>query len=311
MNYFLVSQNKTYKEESSEGLLWAPKEDKNNRKPHHWLRMQEVRKGDIVFNNVKGTLVDVIIADEDCQSMRKPEAEMFKDWNSDGWGVRCSYHKLDKPLLYKDIIEDVLELQGEKYAPFNKKGAGNQGYLFHVTSELADLILERIIPENADVMQSLLDDDIQIITDLDPVLVDKKATKTSNNTAAEAYRTVKVRNLQRLFRKNLLKIKNCCELCQIDEVSLLTASHIKPWSKTENAEEKIDPKNGLLLCPNHDILFDKGLISFKNDGRIILGAGLSGKLADLFQIDATKRIDMCLEQEVYMAYHREYVFKES
>ena len=48
----------------------------------------------------------------------------------------------------------------------------------------------------------------------------------------------------------------------------LIASHIKPWSKCKS-NQKLDVNNGLLLCPNHDRLFDEGWISFDEIGKII------------------------------------------
>jgi predicted restriction endonuclease len=46
----------------------------------------------------------------------------------------------------------------------------------------------------------------------------------------------------------------------------LIASHVKPWSES-NHQERLDVNNGLLHCPNHDDLFDKGYISFIKMGR--------------------------------------------
>jgi hypothetical protein len=55
--------------------------------------------------------------------------------------------------------------------------------------------------------------------------------------------------------------------------SWLRASHIKPW-RTSDDTEKQDGDNGLLLVPHVDALFDKGLISFADDGSILLSEKL-------------------------------------
>ncbi|MBO7381377.1 MAG: HNH endonuclease, partial [Neisseriaceae bacterium] len=44
---------------------------------------------------------------------------------------------------------------------------------------------------------------------------------------------------------------------------------LKPWRKS-NDKEKLDINNGLLLCPTHDKLIDKGLITFSENGEIII-----------------------------------------
>jgi predicted restriction endonuclease len=83
--------------------------------------------------------------------------------------------------------------------------------------------------------------------------------------------TVSERVHQREFREGLLrKYPHCC-LCSVANKELLFASHIKPWEKS-TSEEKTNLNNGLLLCPNHDKLFDKGFISFDSNGSILISS---------------------------------------
>jgi predicted restriction endonuclease len=49
----------------------------------------------------------------------------------------------------------------------------------------------------------------------------------------------------------------------------LRASHSKPWRDSSN-EERLDGENGLLLTPSIDHLFDRGFISFRSDGRLLV-----------------------------------------
>ena len=81
---------------------------------------------------------------------------------------------------------------------------------------------------------------------------------------------VKIRENQSQFRKRMLERYKCkCCLCGVSMDSLLIASHIKPWSRSDD-NEKLSADNGLLLCPNHDKLFDLGYISFDDDGNILI-----------------------------------------
>ncbi|WP_213065917.1 HNH endonuclease, partial [Acinetobacter stercoris] len=67
------------------------------------------------------------------------------------------------------------------------------------------------------------------------------------------------------FRKDLLKnFNSACLLTGIKHESLLLASHIKPWSDCTN-EERLDARNGLLLSPLVDKLFDRYFITFNPD----------------------------------------------
>jgi len=51
---------------------------------------------------------------------------------------------------------------------------------------------------------------------------------------------------------------------------LLKASHIKPWRTCETARERLDGMNGLLLTPDADHLFDRGFISFGDEGEVLV-----------------------------------------
>ena len=66
---------------------------------------------------------------------------------------------------------------------------------------------------------------------------------------------------QRLFRAALMKCYSgrCC-MCSTSFVEVLEAAHIIPWNEC-SASEKLDVRNGLLLCANHHALFDSAYIT--------------------------------------------------
>ena len=80
---------------------------------------------------------------------------------------------------------------------------------------------------------------------------------------------------QSFFRKALLAAYNgkCC-FTGIAVPELLRASHIKPWSKSNDVNEKTNPQNGLLLNALHDAAFDKGYITITPDYRIVVSQKL-------------------------------------
>lgn len=87
----------------------------------------------------------------------------------------------------------------------------------------------------------------------------------------ETQRLTLVRTEQGNYRKAALALwDNKCAVTGVDEPGWLIASHIKPWRESTN-EERINPLNSLILTPNYDKLFDRGIISFSPDnGKIIL-----------------------------------------
>jgi len=98
-----------------------------------------------------------------------------------------------------------------------------------------------------------------------PYLVSGKPEKT------EAEKLAIIRTAQTTYRKNVLAFWNeQCAVTGVDNTGWLIASHIKPWRESSD-EERLDPHNSLLLTPNFDKLFDRGVISFSSsNGKIIL-----------------------------------------
>jgi hypothetical protein len=125
-------------------------------------------------------------------------------------------------------------------------------------------------------------------------------------------REVLQRQGQEVFRKKLLQYwKNKCSVTKLDYDSLLVASHIKPW-KDSTDQERFDVHNGLLLTPNLDKLFDKGLISFASDGQIIISSRLSETQKKLLGLNNTLRIDdLEIAHSYYLEYHRNNIFMKS
>lgn len=121
--------------------------------------------------------------------------------------------------------------------------------------------------------------------------------------------TVNERVHQREFRQGLLKkYKHCC-LCPVSSIDLLAASHIKPWNKS-TSDEKTNLNNGLLLCPNHDRLFDSGFISFDESGKILISEELSDQDRTFMNVNENSRLKMNDQMKEFMSFHRNYVFRQ-
>lgn len=107
------------------------------------------------------------------------------------------------------------------------------------------------------------------------------------------------------FKKQLKqKYQNACCLCRLNIESLLIASHIKPWAQS-NLTEKVDINNGLLLCHNHDALFDKYLITFDKLGKIIIHPNIEQHQYQLLNLHPLMGISLTDEMDTYMQHHRE------
>lgn len=122
---------------------------------------------------------------------------------------------------------------------------------------------------------------------------------------------IKARKGQGKYRENLLAQCPFCPITLVSDDRLLIASHIKPWVKS-NDDEKIDPKNGFMLTPTYDFLFDRGYISFTNDKKIIISPWLSKMTCSKLNISNDKTYSLLPTEgrENYLDYHRNEVLKK-
>ncbi|MCT2538747.1 HNH endonuclease [Sedimentimonas flavescens] len=95
----------------------------------------------------------------------------------------------------------------------------------------------------------------------------------------EAERLVIQRVGQEVFRERLVDYwQGECPLTGITDGALLRASHIRPWADCTSDEERLDVHNGLLLSALWDAAFDRGLVSFGDDGHPMFSSTL-GEMA--------------------------------
>lgn len=110
------------------------------------------------------------------------------------------------------------------------------------------------------------------------------------------------------FRRNVIQLWGSCSVTGLENISLLRASHIKPWRDSDN-QERLTPFNGLLLIPDYDFLFDRGYITFKDNGKVAISNRLDPSAQKVFDVNE----NICLRKvfpknKDYLDYHRSEVF---
>jgi hypothetical protein len=115
---------------------------------------------------------------------------------------------------------------------------------------------------------------------------------------------------QRFFRGSLLKLwQGKCAVTGTQIPEILKASHIKPW-RASDITEKLDPYNGLLLVPNLDTLMDTGLISFADNGEILISPKLPE--SDRTKLHVHKELHLLSvhpQSQAYLDFHRAQLFR--
>lgn len=158
-------------------------------------------------------MLSIIVAKNGFKESSKPADLAEVDlWENDGWKVDARYVQVDKPIRYKDYMDDILALQGEKYAPFNSLGRGNTGYLFQVTDQLADYLFSLLELKLEDVVAVEKSEDELIEAEIIAVSDEPQETVREQ--------VVKNRIGQGIFKQRLRALEEKCKLCGIDNPNL-------------------------------------------------------------------------------------------
>jgi len=121
---------------------------------------------------------------------------------------------------------------------------------------------------------------------------------------------------QSFFRQAVLSsYRNACCVTGLAIPELLVASHIVPWNASK--EQRLNPRNGLCLSNLHDRAFDRGLISFDEDFRLLVGDALRKEASrrtfaeKIFHAYEGRRItfpERFAPDPEFLRYHRERIF---
>jgi len=271
--------------------------------------MTKVVPGDLVFS-FKDTYIKAIgVVQRTAYEVPKPAfGGAGENWSASGWLVETEFYELPAPFKPKDFMELIGPLLNSRYAPLQANGAGLQGvYLTEISVELGKLLISLSSAPMLDVMKEfepLFDEDSEYEIEME---INQKHLEGD----LEKIQIVKARRGQGLFKANVRLIEDHCRVTGVSEIKHLRASHIKPWSKSDDLE-KLNGHNGLLLSPHVDHLFDQGFISFKQQGELVVSKKLNVSVLDDWEIEIPVNVGAFSNlQEEFLSYHREKVFKAS
>lgn len=306
-SYWWVNQNQTYTEEISGSFLWSPKMKANGHKNQFYAFMEEVRPGDVIFSYCNTLIKAIGIATGPARSAPKPDfGRAGGNWSDDGWHVPVDYTELSNTIRPKDHIEVLRPLLPSKYSPLQASGDGLQSvYLAHVPVPMAELLISLIgseysaVTDRANRLQyeavcDVLEEGIVGRTDIGPTMKEQ---------------LVKSRRGQGLFKINVRRNEKSCRVTGVTDPRNLRASHIKPWKDCSD-KEKLNGCNGLMLAPHVDHLFDRGFISFTDNGELIISPTLDRSILHRWGIPEVLNVGPLQKQAEFLAYHRKFVLKK-
>ena len=317
MRYWWVNHKQTCQEEIAGGFLWSPKTEKGGKFSQYYQNLRVASPGDGILSYAND-FVSYIGNVEDF-AFPSPRPKEFgragEVWANDGWLLPVSWQETRKEVRPRDIFDQFQSYLPMKYSPLNiRTGKGNQkAYLCEISTEIFSLFLEKsnsgslrdfvgksnlglASNDRRHLINKQIENEIEVETGLE-------------NTTRKAL--IDARSGQGVFRKNVLSYGSQCVLTGVVDQWVLIASHIKPWRSCENSLERLDGNNGVLLAPHVDRLFDRGYISFENDGHVKKSHLLSTELIN--RLGLTRVLERTIvpfrgNQNKYLKYHRGKMF---
>jgi hypothetical protein len=307
VSFWWVNHKQTGKVEVDEGYIWCPQKNNNGSINQTYINLTRTAVGDIIFSYASGRIAAVgkVIAQVQDQERPAEFGNTGQQWDKTGWLVRVQWQKLLNPLIPKYHLTEIVPLLPPKYAPIQTNGNGNQGiYLAEISNQLGNTLLSLIELANNGTSEAMTDIDIAIA---------EKAQERDIELAPIANTQKRQLILARVgqgeFRINVQKIESKCRVTGLSDSSFLIASHIKPWKDSSN-KERLDGHNGFLLSPHVDKLFDKGWISFSNQGHLLVSKKEIHEILRIWVINADISVGTFTDrQKEYLEYHRTKVFK--
>jgi hypothetical protein len=318
MRYWWVNQTKTYRHEVPGGYLWSPKLKANGNRNPFYEQMREVAPGDLVLSFADTRIRAIGIARSFAYEAPKPIAfgAAGRDWDDIGWRVDVTFKELATDFRPAAWIEVLRPLLPERYSPLLPDGRGLQSvYLTRLPTALALRLADLIGGDVAALARSEAVADADMPVPLPEVILWEEhlrktieADPTLPSTEREAL--VIARRGQGMFRELVQQFEQCCRITGVARPEHLRASHTKPWRDSSNAE-RLDGENGLLLTPSIDHLFDRGFISFRDDGRpLISPVAHLPSLAKMGVVEGRQAEcgGFTSRQKVFLGHHRDAVF---
>ena len=321
MRYWWVNQNQTIRHEVPGGYLWSPKKKGNCNLNPFYEFMKEVSPGDMIFSFADTKIPAIGIALSHAYEAPKPIefGQVGAYWETIGWRVNVKFTALHKQIRPVEHMEWLKPYLPDRYSPLQASGAGLQSvYLTRLGEKLANQLIAIIGTEARAIQQTWMVNSSNAVSTLvgqaewEEHQIDQIKTSTAL-TETEKQSVVLSRRGQGVFRARVAAIEKSCRVTGAANLEYLRASHAKPWRDATN-EERLDGENGLLLTPDADFLFDRGLISFHDSGKVLVSPVADTTSIKQMGIDVAALQNVgsfSAGQRKYLDYHRENVFLEA
>jgi putative restriction endonuclease len=311
-SFWWVNHSGTVRHEIEGSYLWfANKLRKSKARSESDKNIQRLLPGDIVYSFADGAIGAIGVVLGSAREAAKPlEFDSIADYadTQTGWLVPVRFMTLTSALRTEEYGAELAPVLPRKHPPILAGGASNQ----HV-------VLASVPALMAATLSGLLGGEVERIAGTITESVGRSLAEDAAEAAiqlrndigpAQKSDLLKARHGQGVFRVNLELNEHSCRITGVLDRRHLWARHIKPWSGCDDAQ-MLDGSNGLLMSPHVADLFERGYISFSDEGDLLVSQELNPVVLDNWHIKLPLNVgEFRPEQCYFLGYHRREVFQQ-
>jgi hypothetical protein len=294
-----VNQSQTRRHELDAGYLWSDAAE-----------VEAAQPGEIVYVHSGGRIGMLGLVAGQAFPARQVAASRQRGARrgAAGWRLPVHFEELLQPFRPKDHLAAFKALLPSQHSPLRASGDAN-----------STVYLTRIDERVAALLRRLLGGQVEELMLMAPTL---RSAERADDVAEQALRArpgldsgtrkrlLAARRGFGVYRENVERHEQACRLSGLLDRRHLRARHIKPW-RDSNDREKLDGNNGLLLSPHFDQLFERGLISFEDDGGLKVARHLNPAVLLAWGVVLPRQVGAFTPSQCkYLTYHRVKVFEQ-
>lgn len=310
--FWWVNHSDTVRHEIEGSYLWfANKVRKSKARSESDKNIQRLLPGDVVYSFAGGAVGAIGVVLGTAREAAKPlgfdSIAGYADAQH-GCQVPVRFMTLANPLRTQECSAELAPVLPRKHPPILASGASNQHVVLASVPAIMATTLGRLLGGEVERIVGTITESVgrSLAEDAAAAAIQQR----TDISPAHKSDLLKARHGQGVFRTNVELSEHSCRLMNVLDRRHLRATHIKPWSECDDAQ-KLDGSNGLLMSPHVAHLFERGYISFSDDGDLLVSQELNPVVLDKWHISVPLNVgEFRPEQCYFLGYHRREVFQQ-
>lgn len=148
---FFVFQGGIFDVQAKEQYIWAPVYNAAGDNLFYWDNIMNIREGDVIIHAEGGYIKAISRSKGSWYEYDNPYDIFDNPIYKDGRRVDLDVTIIKNPIPTSDYKDEIIRYCNVKYAPFDKNGNGNRGYLYDIDPKLVSVFLKAVIKDNKEI----------------------------------------------------------------------------------------------------------------------------------------------------------------